>query len=80
MCTLCDGYDVLQMGFKVLSLVHPVTHAVFSTVKRVVIIFTAVWMYNTPMNTQSIIGSSIAIAGTLLYSLTQQKYSAQQKM
>lgn len=49
--------------------VNPVTHAVGNTIKRVVIIVASVVAFKTPMSTGSIIGSSIAIAGTLMYSL-----------
>jgi solute carrier family 35 protein E1 len=49
--------------------VNPVTHAVGNTIKRVVIIVASVVAFKTPMSTGSIIGSSIAIFGTLLYSL-----------
>jgi solute carrier family 35 protein E1 len=49
--------------------VNPVTHAVGNTIKRVVIIIASVVAFKTPMSTGSIIGSSIAIFGTLLYSL-----------
>lgn len=45
------------------------THAVGNTIKRVVIIVASVIAFNTPMSQGSIIGSSVAIAGTLLYSL-----------
>jgi len=49
--------------------VNPVTHAVGNTIKRVVIIVASVVAFKTPMSTGSIIGSSVAIAGTLMYSL-----------
>ena len=49
--------------------VNPVTHAVGNTIKRVVIIVASVIAFKTPMSTGSIVGSSIAIAGTLMYSL-----------
>merc|ERR1711966_247712 len=52
-----------------LGKVNPVTHAVGNSIKRVVIIVASVVAFKTPMSTGSIIGSSIAIAGTLLYSL-----------
>jgi solute carrier family 35 protein E1 len=51
------------------SQVNPVTHAVGNTIKRVVIIVASVIAFKTPMSKGSIIGSSVAIAGTLLYSL-----------
>jgi len=49
--------------------VNPVTHAVGNTIKRVVIIVASVIAFNTKMSTGSIVGSTIAIMGTLLYSL-----------
>lgn len=58
-----------EVAFKALGKVNPVTHAVGNTIKRVVIIVASVIAFKTPMSTGSIIGSSIAIAGTLLYSL-----------
>mmetsp|Transcript_9119 Transcript_9119/g.20609 ORF Transcript_9119/g.20609 Transcript_9119/m.20609 type:complete len:386 (-) Transcript_9119:247-1404(-) len=58
-----------EVAFKALGKVNPVTHAVGNTIKRVVIIVASVVAFKTPMSTGSIIGSSIAIAGTLLYSL-----------
>jgi len=58
-----------EVAFLALGKVNPVTHAVGNTIKRVVIIVASVVAFKTPMSTGSIIGSSIAIAGTLLYSL-----------
>ena len=62
-------YAYNEVAFLALGKVNPVTHAVGNTVKRVVIIVASVIAFKTPMSTGSIIGSSIAIAGTLLYSL-----------
>jgi len=62
-------YAYNEVAFLALGKVNPVTHAVGNTIKRVVIIVASVFFFNTPMSTGSIIGSSIAIAGTLLYSL-----------
>ena len=62
-------YAYNEVAFLALGKVNPVTHAVGNTIKRVVIIVASVIAFNTPMTTGSIIGSSIAIAGTLLYSL-----------
>lgn len=59
---------LIHFFFKYLQ-VNPVTHAVGNTIKRVVIIVASVIAFKTPMSTGSIIGSSIAIFGTLLYSL-----------
>jgi solute carrier family 35 protein E1 len=58
-----------EVAFLALGKVNPVTHAVGNTIKRVVIIVASVVAFKTPMSTGSIVGSSIAILGTLLYSL-----------
>lgn len=58
-----------EVAFLALGKVNPVTHAVGNTIKRVVIIVASVVAFKTPMSTGSIVGSSIAIFGTLLYSL-----------
>jgi len=62
-------YAYNEVAFLALGKVNPVTHAVGNTIKRVVIIVASVIAFKTPMTTGSIIGSSIAIFGTLLYSL-----------
>lgn len=62
-------YAYNEVAFLALGKVNPVTHAVGNTIKRVVIIVASVIAFKTPMSTGSIIGSSVAIAGTLLYSL-----------
>lgn len=62
-------YAYNEVAFLALGKVNPVTHAVGNTIKRVVIIIASVIAFKTPMTTGSIIGSSIAIAGTLMYSL-----------
>ena len=59
----------LTPSFSSHTQVNPVTHAVGNTIKRVVIIVASVVAFKTPMSTGSIIGSSVAIAGTLMYSL-----------
>merc|ERR1712194_778664 len=62
-------YAYNEVAFLALGKVNPVTHAVGNTIKRVVIIVASVVAFKTKMSTGSIIGSSIAIFGTLLYSL-----------
>jgi len=62
-------YMYNEVAFLALGKVNPVTHAVGNTIKRVVIIVASVIAFKTPMSTGSIIGSTIAILGTLMYSL-----------
>ncbi|CAM9159324.1 unnamed protein product [Scytosiphon promiscuus] len=63
-----------EVAFLALDSVNPVTHAVGNTIKRVVIIVAACVAFRTPMTPLSIAGSSIAVAGTLLYSLVKAHY------
>jgi len=75
-------YAYNEVAFLALGKVNPVTHAVGNTVKRVVIIVASVIAFKTPMSTGSIVGSSIAILGTLLYSLAMnasKKTAAEKK-
>jgi len=54
--------------------VAPVTHAVGNTIKRVVIILASVIVFRNPLTPLGALGSIVAILGTLLYSLAQQKF------
>jgi len=63
-----------EVAFLALGRVNPVTHAVGNTIKRVVIIIASVIAFKTPISTLGIIGSTIAIIGTLLYSLAKSKF------
>lgn len=69
-------YAYNEVAFLALGKVNPVTHAVGNTIKRVVIIVASVVAFKTPMSTGSIVGSSIAIAGTLMYSLAMNASKA----
>merc|ERR1712087_488351 len=62
-------YFYNEVAFLALGRVNPVTHAVGNTIKRVVIIIASVIAFKTPISTLGTVGSSIAILGTLLYSL-----------
>jgi len=63
-----------EVAFLALGRVNPVTHAVGNTIKRVVIIVASVVAFKTPISTLGVIGSTIAIIGTLLYSLAKSKF------
>merc|ERR1719451_274841 len=67
-------YAYNEVAFLALGKVNPVTHAVGNTIKRVVIIVASVIAFKTPISTLGVIGSSIAILGTLLYSLAKSKF------
>ena len=64
-----------EISFYTLAKVHPITHAVGNTVKRVILILFSVLRFGTTMTKQSVAGSSIAIAGVLAYSMAKQHYA-----
>merc|ERR1740138_1197300 len=61
-----------EVSFYTLDSVHPITHAVGNTIKRVILILFSVIRFGTPMTTQSAAGSSIAILGVFAYSVAKQ--------
>jgi len=68
-------YAYNEVAFLALGKLDPVSHAVSNTMKRVVIIITAIIVFGTPVTKLGVAGSSIAILGTLLYSLAKNKFT-----
>jgi len=64
-------YFYNELAFMVLDLLDPVGQAVGNTVKRVVVIIAGTIIFNKPLTTNGMIGSTVAIAGVLLYSLVK---------
>lgn len=62
------------VAFLTLEQVHPVTHAVGNTIKRVVIILTSVIVFKTQMTPLGTLGSAMAIGGVFIYSLVKQRF------
>jgi solute carrier family 35 protein E1 len=63
-----------ELAFLALGQVHPITHAVANTIKRVAILVASVIAFKTKMSPQAIGGSSLAVTGTLLYSLAKSRF------
>ncbi|CAE8713192.1 unnamed protein product [Polarella glacialis] len=63
-----------EVAFLALGKLDAVSHAVANTMKRVVIIITAIFVFRTPVTPLGMAGSCIAILGTLLYSLAKNKF------
>ena len=61
------------MAFLALGRVNPVTHAIGNTVKRVVIIAAAMVVLGEAMEPMAMVGTTVAIAGVLLYSILKQR-------
>jgi len=62
-----------EVAFQALGELDPVSHAVSNTMKRVVIIIAAIFVFKNPVTPLGMAGSGVAIAGTLLYSLAKEK-------
>ena len=73
MLLLCglSHYTYNECAFVALSSVHPVTHAVANTIKRVAVIVISVLYFRNPLTLTGAVGSTIAIIGVLLYSLAK---------
>jgi len=68
-----------EVAMYTLDAVHPITHAVGNTIKRVILILFSVVRFGTPMTTQSVVGSSIAIAGVFAYSVAKTIFKPKPK-
>jgi len=64
-----------ECAFLALDAVSPVTHSIGNNLKRIVIVVTSVIIFGQKMSTQSMIGSSVAIGGVLLYGQVKEAYS-----
>jgi solute carrier family 35 protein E1 len=80
--TLFSGllfYLYNEVSFRTLNKVHPVTHAISNTVKRVVIILSSVIVFNNKMTFNSIAGTVLSMAGVFVYSIAQYIYKPKTK-
>eukprot|EP01036_Dinobryon_divergens_P022589 gene22589-30854_t len=68
-------YMYNEVAFWILDLVHPITHAVGNTIKRVVLIVISLLVFGNPVTIIGAIGSSIAIMGSFLYVLAYERHS-----
>ena len=62
-----------EVMYMCLASVNPVTLAVGNTVKRVVIIAAAMVVLGEAMEPVAMVGTTVAIAGVLLYSILKQR-------
>lgn len=68
-----------EAAFLALDAVSPITHSIGNNIKRIVIVVTSVIIFGQKMNTQSIVGSSIAMAGVFGYSLVTEYFDSKAK-
>lgn len=63
-----------EVAFLALSNVHPITHAVANTTKRVIIMAVSILVFKNPLTQNGLIGSAIALLGVMLYSFAKNRY------
>mmetsp|Transcript_66149 Transcript_66149/g.96864 ORF Transcript_66149/g.96864 Transcript_66149/m.96864 type:complete len:430 (+) Transcript_66149:22-1311(+) len=68
-----------EMSFAVLEVLSAVTQSVANTFKRVFVITAAAYYFNTPVSNTGIVGTGIAVAGMVLYSIIMDGHRADQK-
>ncbi|CAM9134230.1 unnamed protein product [Phaeothamnion confervicola] len=64
-----------EVAFLCLDKVHPVTHAVANTFKRVFLIMTGVLVFKDKFSAQSAYGSGVAVVAVLVYSMLKDYYA-----
>jgi solute carrier family 35 protein E1 len=69
-------YGYSEVAMKALNNVHPVTHAIGNTMRRVVIMLVCMVAFRTPMTPLGAVGSALAIGGSYLYAMTKQQEKA----
>ena len=65
-------YGYSEVAMKALNNVHPVTHAIGNTMRRVVIMLVCMVAFRTPMSLMGSVGSALAIGGAYFYAMTKQ--------
>ena len=63
-----------EMMYFVLGEVHPITLAVGNTLKRTVLIVASLIVFQNPITPTAAVGSTVAMLGVLVYSLTKAHY------
>jgi len=67
-------YTYNEVAFIALNQVSPITHSIANTIKRVCIILATVLVFGNKLTTLGAIGSTLAVAGTFMYSVMKAKY------
>ena len=57
--------------------VHPVTHAIGNTMRRVVIMLICIAVFRTPVSLAGGVGSAVAIGGSYLYAVVKSQEKAE---
>ena len=71
-------YVYNECAFLALSSIHPVSHAVANTIKRVAVIVLSVIYFRNPLTVTGASGSAVAVVGVFLYSLAKAEAAKQE--
>lgn len=58
---------------------HPITHSVGNSLKRVVIIAASLLVFRNPVTTQNLLGTAMALGGVFLYSQVKRAQGKEAK-
>ena len=64
-------YFYNEAAMILLKNINPVSHAIINTIKRIILLIFCVIFFNTKLTINGVIGSTIAISGSYLYSKTK---------
>jgi len=62
---------------KALKNVHPVTHAIGNTLRRVIIMLVCMLVFRTPITAVGAVGSALAVGGSYIYAMVKTQESQQ---
>mmetsp|Transcript_37606 Transcript_37606/g.82770 ORF Transcript_37606/g.82770 Transcript_37606/m.82770 type:complete len:438 (+) Transcript_37606:227-1540(+) len=70
-------YGYSEVAMKALKNVHPVTHAIGNTLRRVIIMLVCMLVFRTPMTAVGAVGSALAVGGSYIYAMVKTQESQQ---
>jgi solute carrier family 35, member E1 len=72
-------YIYNEIAFWILDIIHPISHAVGNTLKRVILIIASLIVFHVPLSLQGGVGSFVAVLGSFLYALASDRYKNHQQ-
>lgn len=72
-------YGYSEVAMKALNNVHPVTHAIGNTMRRVVIMLVCMVAFRTPMTPLGAVGSALAVGGSYIYAMVKTKEAQRER-
>ena len=72
-------YGYSEVAMEALNNVHPVTHAIGNTMRRVVIMLVCMVAFRTPMTPLGAVGSALAVGGSYIYAMVKTKEAQRER-